>query len=632
MLLYASVSLSTLLILIFVTLLALSISIILSICFLGRNRRSKPTALHHVLVGFAYILTLVSLVFSIFCGGQILRNGSTLSTEPSDMTDTQPSTQGLTESPTTEPTFESTVPPTTVPTEPPTEPTEPKPSLGEVTMTDQSNPENWSVSWEISLNDQAVNFYNRSEAITFGDPNEEAYFALPGIATFRGDNYRTGAAYGVANITEKKLTTIWTSKIGSLAKGSSSGYWTGCGWTGQPLVVEWDAETKQIMNLYESKKTKEGLVEVIYATLDGKIYFYDLEDGSYTRDPLNIGMTFKGAGALDPRGYPIMYVGSGDTTSGGKVPRMYIINLIDCSIMYESGNKDSRYRNWVAFDSSPLVDAETDTLIWPGESGILYTMKLNTQYDKAAGTLSIAPDEMVKTRYQTSTGYTLGYEASSIIVENYLYVADNGGMLFCIDLNTMALVWSQFTKDDNNATPVFEWGDDGVGYLYIATSMENCDGSVYVYKINASNGEIVWEVEFDNVYYNYSVSGGVLSSPVLGKKGTALEGMLIYAIAKTPGAYNGILVALDTDTGETIWKKSMNHYAWSSPVAVYTETNDVYLVICDSGGYVHLMNAVTGESYTKIGVGSNVEASPIIYNDMLVVGTRGQQVYGIKLS
>ena len=44
------------------------------------------------------------------------------------------------------------------------------------------------------------------------------------------------------------------------------------------------------------------------ACMDGYVYFLDLRTGEKTRDPLYLGYTFKGAGALDPRGYPIMYV------------------------------------------------------------------------------------------------------------------------------------------------------------------------------------------------------------------------------------------------------------------------------------------------------------------------------------
>ena len=61
--------------------------------------------------------------------------------------------------------------------------------------------------------------------------------------------------------------------------------------------------------MYDWAKNDEDLVEVIYACMDGWIYFLDLKTGEKTRDSLFLGYTFKGAGALDPRGYPIMYLG-----------------------------------------------------------------------------------------------------------------------------------------------------------------------------------------------------------------------------------------------------------------------------------------------------------------------------------
>ena len=129
-----------------------------------------------------------------------------------------------------------------------------------------------------------VDSYQRPMSIYFNQP--DSYFALPGIAGFRGDNYRTGSTYGSANVTDKKLTEIWRSEISEMDKGTS-GVWSGVGWTGQPLIVQWDEETKQIMNLYDSAKNKEGLVEVVYAMLDGYIHFYDLETGEYKQKIIN---------------------------------------------------------------------------------------------------------------------------------------------------------------------------------------------------------------------------------------------------------------------------------------------------------------------------------------------------------
>ena len=588
-----------------------------------RSSRDNERKTIRILTVPVYATALVALVFTVIGAYRLNQLGSPQMSQPTS-NPTAPSSN-----PTTQPT-----PPTSPST--PTSPTTPTvPSFSTLPhMVDKTNPANWDVKWEIIENGTVVNNYQRPSNIHFG--SEESYFSLPGISGFRGGNYRTGATYGSVNVVNKNLEEVWVRDISALPK-SGSGAWTGAGWTGQPLVVQWDEETKAIMNLYPEKKAKKDLVEVIYATLDGNIYFYDLETGEYTRDPLYMGMAFKGSGALDPRGYPIMYVGSGDRTREKKEPRMFIINLIDCSIMYEQGyEKVYNFRSWRAFDASPLVHADTDTLIWPGENGLIYTIKLNTSYNKAAGTLSINPDEPVMNRYMTELNRedysnNLGFENSPIIVENYLYVGDNRGIYFCVDLNTMKLVWAQEIKDDLNATAVFEWGDDKKGYLYLATSVEHAEDTSYMYKLDAATGEIIWERSCGNVVYNKNVSGGALSSPLLGKKGTALEGMIFFHIAKTPSEYQGMLLALDTKTGDIIWEKQMK-YCWSSPVAIYSDDGKAYLVIFDSVGAAHLMDGKTGTVLGGINVGYNVEASPVVFNDMMVIGTRGQKVYGIKIS
>ncbi len=621
---------SALTMLIILVALIVVIGIVLEVMRL-RSRRGSQRKLLRTLTIPVYAVGVLILVFTIYCSNRLNNMGDI-------RVETPPGSSGSSTGNITSSVPATSLPPTTtLPSQPPTQPEPSFPSAPH--STDKSNPANWNIKWEINANGSFVSSYQRNESITFGQG--DSYFRLPGVAGFRGNNYRNSATYGTVNVVNKKLTAAWEREISSLPK-ASSGAWTGAGWTGQPLVVQWDDATKAIMNLKPEAKAKENLVEVIYATLDGNIYFYDLETGDYTRDPLYIGMAFKGAGALDPRGYPIMYVGSGDRTREGKQPRMYIISLIDCSIMYEYGHeKEFNIRSWRAFDASPLVDAETDTLIWPGENGLLYTIKLNTNYNKVAGTLSINPDKPVFNRYMTDLntdpGNDLGMENSPIIVENYLYVGDNRGTYFCVDLNTMGLVWAQEIKDDQNATAVFEWGDDGQGYIYLGTSMEHGkdstgeNGTCYMYKLNATTGEIVWETSWNKIVYNKNVSGGVLSTPLLGKKGTEFEGMIFFHVAKSPSEYEGTLIALDTDTGDVIWKKNMK-YCWSSPVAIYSEDGKAYMIICDSVGNAILIDGKTGNTIDSIGLGSNVEASPVVFNDMLVVGTRGEKVYGIKIS
>ena len=435
-----------------------------------------------------------------------------------------------------------------------------------------TNPENYQITWEINVDGESVDSFMRQEPICFELDRE--YFALPGVAAFRGNNYRSGASYGNAVIENETMEILWSHPIGSLNK------WGGCAWTGQPLVVQWDEDTKGIMNLYDSKRNKQGLVEVVYATLDGYIHFYDLEDGSPTRDAINIGMNFKGGGALDPRGYPLLYVGSGLYLNGA-APRMFIVNLITGKIIYEY---DFALRDWSAFDSSPLVDAETDTLIWPGDNGVLYTIRLNTVYDKEKGTISVKPDTPVKSRYTSYYSEQeeryLGYQASAAIVDHYWFNAENGGLLQCVDLNTMNLVWAQDLQDDSNSSPVFEWEEDGSGVLYAASSLhwtaDGHDGFASIYKLDAATGEALWEYKLPCVRYD-DISGGIQCTPLLGREGTNIGGLIIYSVARTPSAYRGVLIALDKDTGEKIWEVSSGNYTWSSPESFYTEDGHSYI-------------------------------------------------------
>lgn len=508
-------------------------------------------------------------------------------------------------------------------------------------------PSDFGLEEAIEDNGTVVDAYTRAEPIDFLEG--DTYTELEGVITFRGNNFRDSAAYGTVTWTGQ-ASEPWTFSVGSMAKKSGSGSWTGCGWTGQPLIVKWPEETKRIMNLYDSAKNDPDLVEVIYATMDGHIYFLDLYTGEKTRDPINVGYPFKGAGALDPRGYPLMYVGSGDDSTAGD-SRAFIINLINGTILYEFGVEDGfALRDLSYFDSSALVDAETDTLIYPGESGILYTIKLNTQYDPNAGTISINP-QTVKWRYKGarslstdtvdgSQGWWLGIEDSAIIWRGHAIFTDNGGHMICLDLNTMKAVWVQDTLDDTNCTPVLSLeGTDNHPYVYTSTSFhpnwrasENSTAPIPIWKIDAVTGQIVAQNDTyhcQTIATPNQVSGGVQGTLAIGEKD--LEGLIFVPVAMTEGT-RGKLVALNTSDMSVKWECDFAGYPWSSPVAVYDDSGKGYLVQCNKTGYIHLIDGQTGEIISEMSLGSNVEASPAVYNNMVVVGTRGGLIYGMDLN
>ena len=75
----------------------------------------------------------------------------------------------------------------------------------------------------------------------------------------------------------------------------------------------------------------------------------------------------------------------------------------------------------------------------------------------------------------------------------------------------------------------------------------------------------------------------------------------------------------------------VNVGGWSSPVAVYDAKGDGYIIQCDSDGNMFLIDGRTGVLKSTVNLGKNIEASPAVFGNTIVVGTRGKKIYGIVL-
>ncbi|MBR2524368.1 MAG: hypothetical protein IKE53_08040 [Clostridiales bacterium] len=503
---------------------------------------------------------------------------------------------------------------------------------------------------------QLVTDYSRENPIFFNDPIN--YGLIPGIFTYRGNNFRNCAAFGYTNITEGTITQTWEfNHIGKLLASTLNFEWSGLRWTGQPLVVKWPSSMKNVMNLYDTAKNKENLVEVICAALDGKIYFFDLETGAQTRDPINVGVSIKGTPALDPRGYPLIYVGQCDNNGGSAIFGMYIYSLLDGKQLYHyDGGEDTAYRaHWRAFDSSPIINGESDTLIWPCENGIIYTFKLNSNYALGIGDISISPERTgYKYIFNDNSGSHMGVESSIAVYGNYGYFVDNTSNLVCLDLNTLQMVWCVVLGDDSDVTPAIS-EENGIPYVYVGTEVDNQGGTgqycgaAYVYKIHGLTGEVIWQTSepcytFNGETSETDQSGGCFGNPIIGKN--SISNLVIFPFSMTNGLMSGNkLVAYDKDLGTKVWEYDMNIYSYSSPVDCYDMSGQAYIVIGDSIGQIHLVSAGASEcrriTYLQCqrnintnqatGSGLCFEASPVVYGNTMVIGTTGGSVFGIEL-
>lgn len=493
-----------------------------------------------------------------------------------------------------------------------------------------------NVDWKVlDGTNQVIKDYQGTGPVAFGDPS--VYTKIPGVLTFRGNNFRDAPVYGTTDVTEKKLQVAWTQDTGDVyAEGS---HWAGAGWTGQPLLVNWPTETKQAMGLTQAQVDDPNFVEVIYPVVDGNVYRLDLATGQQTKPPINVGWAFKGTGSIDPRGYPLLYSGMGLNENGAAkgVWRYRIFDLIqNKEVSGWNGSDPGAPRDWGAFDSSALVNAATDTLVEPAENGLVYKVKLNAKFDPMAKTVSVNP-EFTKLNYNTPASSRHGIESSAAAYRNLMFAGDNDGNIICWDVTTLQVVWVRPTGDDTDATIVLDDSQTGGPYIYTGNEMDKrgegdnapTHGPVTIQKINALTGEQVWQYQVEAVY-NKSVNGGLLATPVLGTG--EVSDLVFFNIAKTGSDKQGNLVALDKKTGAVVWNRTLPHFGWSSPVLLTGKDGHTYGVVGDSGGVLHLFDPNTGKDFSTLQLSQNIEASPAVYGNMLVVGTYAKKLYGIRIS
>ncbi len=578
------------------------------------------------------IILTTTLIIALLFGGCTTLESTDQTSSPSTAPTTQTVKPTATPSPTVTPTPEPTPTPAPVtdpvklyvpPEDLPGYTSPAKRSDGSFTKEMASGQIRWWVYDGKTLADQVMDDEN---PIAFGEA--ETYTNIQGVLTYRGNHQRNQPTWGSADVAEKQLEIVWTHDIGAISGHNS--WWPGSGWTGQPLLVNWPEETRKVMGLYPEMKDKD-LVEVIYPVFDGHIYFLDLATGKRTRDPISVGFGMKGTGAVDPRGYPLFYTGQGLNDTNGRIGSFHyrMFDLIQNKEVATIAGSDSlAFRNWGAFDASALINWQTDTLLEPGENGLFYRVKLNTQFDPVAGTISIDP-KLTRFRFRTAFSSRYGIESSPVAWRNYIYFSDNDGAIVCLDINTLEPMWVFSSGDDSDSTMVLEETDEGV-FLYHGNGIDHrrSKSPSNLRKLNALTGELVWQHDVMCIY-DSTLSSGLLAAPLLGQDD--IDDLVIFNVAKTTSWSTGLLLALDKQTGTVVWQRELDAYSWSSPITIKGDDGKSYGIFADFAGIMHLFDPRTGQDYSTLSIGANCESSPAAYDDMIVVGTYAQKIYGIRI-
>lgn len=500
-----------------------------------------------------------------------------------------------------------------------------------------------------------VDEYNRAsdEVVKLGDA--DTYLSKPyGVLTFRGSSFRENAAFGtVGDISS--MAVAWQREAGSV-RATGKKYYYGFGLNDQPAIVKWSKEVRELSNIVDEKKAVTGLREVIVAGEDGYIYFVDLTDGQNTREPINVGYPMRSAPSIDPLGFPFMVVGqyARKMASGtGKIGMRYYNLLTQKQIDLLDGldGKANRPYNEVgSFNTSALIwgdeENRNSTLLTAGTNGMLYVNQLNPKFSLNEGTFKVTVSSTaVKTLANKEKKASTAVESSLAGYGNYVFYADVAGYLRCMDTTTMKVVWAVALGDEVDASIALDKDADGTVWLYAANTLQNRKkGDATIYRFNAATGAQDWALNVGvaknkkNTYIP-----GAVASPVIGQKGlnnlvyytlTGVSASGAQALLGSENAEDAVLVAIDKTTGQEVWSLSLDSVSYSSPVAVYNEDGHGWIIQATSSGMLYLLDGATGSLISSLQLEGEINASPAVYKDMLVIGTQGKgtsYLYGIQL-
>ena len=426
---------------------------------------------------------------------------------------------------------------------------------------------------------------------------------VPGLLTFRGNPTRS--YYGAGPVPADP-EVAWRFPDGpAMCSRSSDGgntrTWCGSGWSTQPAVFERDGKTWVVAGAYS-----------------GDVHFLDAGTGERLRQDFVTGDIIRGSVTVDPDGYPLVYIGSGDNKfrviSFDTDPPTELWALDADDVTPSLWNDD--------WDGAGLVI--DDYLFVGGENSQLHVVKLNRGFS-AQGLAAVSPqlvfnapgwdDELLQT-----AGINVSIENSVAISGDTLYFANSGGLVQGWDIgglgegDTPERVFRFWTGDDTDATVVI----DSDGSLYVASEFERNTARSrevgQIMKLDPSREDpLVWGVQA----YGGANGQGVLATPGLHRD---------LLIVPTDG---GNVHGLDKATGEIRWTMRLQGPVWSSPAIV-----DNVWIQADCAGWLYAFDvsdtAAVPTELWRINLSGCIESTPAVWDGLVTVGTRAGWIYGVR--
>ncbi len=447
------------------------------------------------------------------------------------------------------------------------------------------------------------------------------------IGTFLGNFERN--YYG--NRIPSRLDILWKKFLGSgyTVRGEGQVMWSGCGWTGQPLLLEEDGEYYLIQGTYEHKLKK------IDADNGNVIWEYEFDD------------VLKGTGTIWSNKYArnfgkslIILQGSRrgvkNSLHSDKIPSFRAISYF-YGIEYWRLNvgRTASYSRDV--DASAVVLNDT---VYIGLENAIFTV-LNPNPDSV-----VKKDGMEQPKiYQEINLYNdrdigrhrgnLVVESSPCLLNNRIYITAGSGHVYGYNLETKEIDWDFYIGSDMDGSPVVT--EDSC--ILVTVEKQYIEGKGGVFKLDPSKSEseaVVWYFPTDNTELA-EWGGGVIGSVGINDRTKAenypflaafmaIDGYLYVVnhkeIDEKKGKVYGPNNKKTYPTPKLVFKKRIGG-SISTPIIVENRLvaagyGGIYLFEFDENGNFELLD----KQYPGI-----FEATPIAWDGRIYIGSRNGYLY-----
>lgn len=185
-----------------------------------------------------------------------------------------------------------------------------------------------------------------------------------------------------------------------------------------------------------------------------------------------------------------------------------------------------------------------------------------------------------------------GISSPPLVANNQLFVGDNAGNLYAIDLQTGSERWRFRAGGSIEAAPLI-----GGNAIYVPTNKG------HLYALNSATGQQQW---------SFAAGAAIWVAP-------ALANNMVYV-----GSEDTHIYALDATTGQELWRFKTGSAIASSPVMA---ENRLYLGSRD--WHVYALDATTGRELWRFKTGDWVISSPLVLDGLLYVGSMDENLYAL---